>query len=239
MKCPHCNTSIHEGFGEQIFWNAPIQFARDGSTLLETPIQWSAMYQRCAECHDSIIYLRRLHQPYATQVRSGSPQQQHHPAAGPAFSFMAYPTASSRPIPAEVVDPYRQDFTEACKVLADSPKASAALSRRLLQAIIRDKSATKAKDLYDQIEEVTGSGNLPSHISEGLHVVRNIGNIAAHSLKSTTTGAIVDVEPGEAEWNLDVIDMLFDFYFVQPAIAAKRKAELNKKLRDIGKPELP
>ena len=58
-------------------------------------------------------------------------------------------------------------------------------------------------------------------------------------MKSTTTGAIVDVAPGEAEWNLDVLESLFDFYFVQPAISAKRKAELNKKLKDAGKPEIP
>jgi len=49
---------------------------------------------------------------------------------------------------------------------------------------------------------------------------------------------IVDVEDGEAEWNLDVLDLLFDFYFVQPAISAKRKAALNQKLKDAGKPEL-
>jgi hypothetical protein len=48
----------------------------------------------------------------------------------------------------------------------------------------------------------------------------------------------MDVEPGEAEWNLDVLDALFDVYFVQPALAAKRKAELNKKLREAGKPEI-
>ena len=58
-------------------------------------------------------------------------------------------------------------------------------------------------------------------------------------MKSTNTGAIVDVETGEAEWNLDVVDLLFDFYFVQPAISAKRKQELNKKLKEAGKPELP
>ncbi len=124
-------------------------------------------------------------------------------------------------------------------VLADSPKASAALSRRCLQAILREKLGATKKDLYDQIEEVIGRGKLPGHIDEGLHAVRNIGNIAAHSMKSTTTGAIVDVAPGEAEWNLDVLEMLFDFCFVQPAIAAKRKAELNKKLKDAGKPEIP
>jgi hypothetical protein len=47
------------------------------------------------------------------------------------------------------------------------------------------------------------------------------------------------VEPGEAEWNLDVLESLFDFYFVQPALHAKRKAALNPKLKEAGKPELP
>jgi hypothetical protein len=135
------------------------------------------------------------------------------------------------------MDPYKQDLLEACKVLQDSPKASAALSRRCLQMVLRDKAGTKSKDLYDQIEEV--AGKVPSHIGESLHAVRNIGNFAAHPLKSTNTGEIVEVENHEAEWNLDVLELLFDFYFVQPAIAAKRKADVNKKLKDASTSELP
>jgi hypothetical protein len=153
---------------------------------------------------------------------------------------MAYPANEPiRPVPAEVSDPYKQDFIEACAVLPLSPKASAALSRRNLQAILRDKAGTKAKDLYDQIEEVIASGKPPSHIADDLHAVRNIGNFAAHEIKSKITGAIVEIEAGEAEWNLDVLESLFDFYFVQPALAAKRKAELNKKLKEVGKSEIP
>jgi hypothetical protein len=105
-----------------------------------------------------------------------------------------------------------------------------------MQAILRDLAGTKSKDLHDQIEEVISTGKLPSHIAEGLHAVRNIGNFAAHPMKSKSTGEIVDVEPQEAEWNLDVLESLFDFYFVQPAINARRKAEINKKLTELGKP---
>lgn len=151
---------------------------------------------------------------------------------------MAYPQKRTRPVPPEVPDPYRQDYIEASRVLDDSAKASAALSRRNLQSILREKAGTKSKDLFDQIEEVIKSGTVPSHIADDLHAVRNIGNFAAHPIKSTSTGEIVDVEDGEAEWNLDVLDLLFDFYFVQPAVSAKRKAELNKKLKDAGKPEI-
>jgi hypothetical protein len=75
----------------------------------------------------------------------------------------------------------------------------------------------------------------PSSAEVVLHHVRVIGNFAAHPEKSTSTGEIVDVEPGEAEWTLDVLDSLFDFYFVRPAKLAQRKVALDKKLADTGK----
>ena len=220
MKCPHCAAGIYEGFATAVVINAAHVTSRENK-ILASQVVWNISHQRCPECHEHIIFLER---PVPSHLQ---------------LSFMAYPSSRSRPIPAEVTDPYRQDFREASKVLADSPKASAALSRRCLQAILRDKAGTLQKDLYDQIEEVINSGKVPAHIAEGLHAVRNIGNFAAHMMKSTVTGAILDVEPGEAEWNLDVLELLFDFYFVQPAVAAKRKAELNKKLKEAGKPELP
>jgi hypothetical protein len=48
----------------------------------------------------------------------------------------------------------------------------------------------------------------------------------------------VPVEPEEAEWNLDVLEQLFDLYFVLPARAKAKKEALNKKLTDAGKPPL-
>jgi uncharacterized protein Smg (DUF494 family) len=46
------------------------------------------------------------------------------------------------------------------------------------------------------------------------------------------------VETGEAEWNLDVLESLFDFYFVQPANLKKKKDALNLKLKEAGKPPM-
>jgi hypothetical protein len=92
---------------------------------------------------------------------------------------------------------------------------------------------TKNRDLFDQIGEVIPT--LPSHLAEAVDAVRNIGNFAAHPIKSTNTGEIVDVEPGEAEWNLEVLEGLFDFYFVQPAILKKKRDALNAKLAEAKK----
>jgi hypothetical protein len=123
-------------------------------------------------------------------------------------------------------------------VLADSPKASAALSRRCLQNILRDHAKVKHQDLSKEIDEVLASKQLPSHLANDIDAVRNYGNFAAHPIKSTKTGEIVEVEPGEAEWNLDVLEGLFDFYFVGPAESKKKREALEKKLADAGKPAL-
>ena len=120
-------------------------------------------------------------------------------------------------------------------MLADSPKASAALSRRCLQNILRNVAKVTPGNLYDEIEEILDKETLPSHIAESIDTVRIIGNFAAHPMKSKSTGEIIDVEPGEAESNLDVLEALFDYYFVQPEKTKKRKEALNKKLKEASK----
>jgi hypothetical protein len=79
---------------------------------------------------------------------------------------------------------------------------------------------------------------LPSHLAEAIDAVRSLGNFAAHPLKSTNTGEVLDVEPGEAEWLLEVLEQLFDFYFIQPAKLQARRAALNQKLQEAGKPPM-
>jgi hypothetical protein len=123
-------------------------------------------------------------------------------------------------------------------VLADSEKASAALSRRCLQHLLREKLKVKRGDLATEIQQVLDARSLPTHLAEDLDAIRNIGNFAAHPLKSTNTGEVVDVEPHEAEWLLTVLEGLFDFCFVQPARAQAKRDALNLKLQAIGKPPM-
>jgi Domain of unknown function (DUF4145) len=150
-----------------------------------------------------------------------------------------YPAAVARePLDAAVPADFASDYIEACNVIENSPKASAALSRRCLQHILRECAKVKRPNLDQEIQAVLDSKTLPSDIAESLDAVRNIGNFAAHPMKSTASGEIIDVEPGEAEWNLDTVERLFDFYFVGPAKTAAKKAALNKKLADAGKPPL-
>lgn len=130
-----------------------------------------------------------------------------------------------------------EDYEEACLVFSDSPKASAALSRRCLQSILRNQGFSD-KSLFNEIQKAIDSGKLPSHIAESLDALRNIGNFAAHPMKDTNSGEVLPVEPGEAEWNLETIEFLFDFFYIQPSRTKKRKEALNKKLKQAGKPEM-
>ena len=143
-----------------------------------------------------------------------------------------------KPLSDDIPDNYKKDFHSSFEVLSVSKKASAALSRRLFQQLLEEKGNIKKDDLANEIQKVIDSNQLPSHLNEAIDAIRNIGNFSTHPIKSKTTGEIVDVEDGEAEWNLDVLEGLFDFYFVQPAATKKKKDALNAKLSALGKPPM-
>ena len=66
-----------------------------------------------------------------------------------------------------------------------------------------------SKDVYPKNNHIQIAGG----IMKAVDAIRNIGNFAAHPLKDMTTGIIANVEPGEAEWSLDVLEALFDFVY--------------------------
>ncbi len=219
MKCPHCLDSFHDkpeivNLGEHL------------KTLFEV------LHCICPACDKTIIRLKiSWDKHYVSGTRSSFWSQNEE--------RLVFPRSMSRsPLSPDVPSPYRDDYLEACAVLSISPKASGALSRRCLQMILRDKAGIVKKDLWQEIEETVKTKNLPSHISTALDAVRHIGNFAAHPIKSTSTGEIFEVEPGEAEWTIDVIESLFDYYFVQPATLQKKKDALNAKLKAAGKKEM-
>jgi hypothetical protein len=214
MKCPHCKVTFTESW-----LYTEVGKDRDG---------W--WYVREAQCDDTDCK-RRIVQLIQRGETAGGTVHWVNPQ-------LVHPKGASRPLAPEIRDPFAQDFREASTVLPDSAKASAALSRRCLQSLLRDKASVKHSNLNDEIEEVLDSKQLPTWLADDLDAIRTVGNFAAHPIKSTNTGAIVDVEPGEAEWLLDVLEGLFDFYFVEPAAAKRRRDRLNEKLKKAGKPAL-
>jgi hypothetical protein len=54
-------------------------------------------------------------------------------------------------------------------------------------------------NLAKEIDQVLAQNCLRSHLADAVDAIRNIGNFAAHPLKSTASGEVLPVEPGEAE----------------------------------------
>jgi Domain of unknown function (DUF4145) len=222
FRCPHCAVTIQ-----------PTPEIGILATLPDSGL-WFIWKNYCAACRKYIFQIGFL-----AYNRGGTIAPVNFLKRAE-IKYFVYPKTAQRPPPPKGVPPdILADYLEASLVLDDSPKASAALSRRCLQHALRSIIGVKAADLWKEIDEVIASGTLPSNISDELDKVRVIGNFAAHPNKSTTTGAILDVEPGEAEWNLVVLEDLFDFYYVRLAKSAQLKTEINKKLVAAGKKPLP
>jgi hypothetical protein len=221
VKCPHCREN---------FYDNPI-----GIFLgQDEEGEWFVVMHGCPACKKMSLHLQRANHGHHLQARV----VQNWGSVW--LETLIRPKGSSRPpCPAEVTLKHvASDYSEACLVLPDSAKAAAALGRRCLQNLLRDHVKVKPSNLSDEIQEVLDSGKLPSGLHESIDAVRNIGNFAAHPMKSQQTGLILDVEPGEAEWTLDVLEELFDFYFVLPAVIQKKKDAFDKKLQEAGKPPI-
>lgn len=148
---------------------------------------------------------------------------------------LVHPSNVVRIVPPDVPKAIKEDFEEAASVLPLSEKASAALSRRCLQSMLNERNF-KGKDLNAQIDLVLKI--LPTEIGSNLDAIRQIGNFAAHPMKFQSTGEIANVEPEEANWNLDVLEQLFDYFYVQPKIAEEKRKKLESKLASLGKQPL-
>jgi hypothetical protein len=149
---------------------------------------------------------------------------------------VVYPLGSTHlPCPEEVPEEIATDYKEACLVESYSKKAAAALIRRCLQSVFHNQGIIKS-NLNEEIDEAITK--LPSYLSRDIDAIRQVGNFAAHPVKYTNTGEIVEVEENEADWLLDVIEQLFDFYYVAPNKSSENRMNLNNKLQAAGKPLL-
>lgn len=221
MKCPHCLIEI---FPNQ----------RDGFIRNDISGGWYYEEILCPSCQNLTISLILIDHSGVSAHPSNI-----HPSKNPHLiknRYQVYPKGTSRsPLPPEVEEKYKRDYTEACLVLESSPKASAALSRRCLQHLLRDTVKVKKDNLSNEIDEAIKISKYPTSISDLLDALRLIGNFSAHPEKDKSTGEIIEVEIGEAELCLEILEALFDYHFVLPARNKKRKDDLNQKLEAAGK----
>jgi hypothetical protein len=189
------------------------------------PANWLYRNTICSKCQDAVIEIAP-----------------HNPKTGNQIIDwrMVYPITGSRgPVHSDVPSDIAKDYIEACNVLPISAKASAALSRRCLQSILHE-AGYKARDLAAEIDLVLNEPDprksIPERLRATIDAVRNFGNFSAHPINDKTALQIIEVEPHEAEWCLEILEECFEHFYVGPALVRARRNALNTRLAAAGKP---
>ncbi len=212
MKCPHCTIEFHDQWRNALSTDSP---GENATVYVQSTL--------CPRCRKSII-----------RIRAGRGDGEVEEEVE---EYVAYPrNATGRTAPPEVPEPLRSDYAEAVAILALSPQASAALARRIVQQVLTGQGGYEQTTLARQIGAFVEDERTPSALSRNLHYLREIGNFAAHPIESEHTGEIMPVGPGEAEWALEVVDGLFDYYFVAPGRNEARRREFDGRAADAGRP---
>ncbi len=221
MKCPHCLDNIYVEKGPyyaeghvRFFNNTPGQqnFLQIGHDV--DGFWWIEKFV-CPSSTCRKIVLKVIN----CKAKQESPEnRQGHSLIpmGEERNLLIHPKNSNRgPVPEGVPEATAKDYLEACAIIADSPQASATLSRKCLQSILRGNAGVNRPKLSLEIKDVLESNKLPPQIANWLTSINKFGNAAAHPL------TIVPVEQEEAEMCLSVINMLLVHYYQQPAIFQK------------------
>lgn len=121
------------------------------------------------------------------------------------------PFSLAKAYPDYIPQSIRSDYEEAHAILNLSPKASATLSRRCLQGMIRDFWGISKARLVDEIDALKDLVD-PS-TKKVLDALRKLGNIGAHPEKDINL--IVDIEPNEAHLLLKFIELLMQKWYIE------------------------
>lgn len=134
-----------------------------------------------------------------------------------------YPKSKAKQFPDYIPKQIRNDYEEAYSIVNLSPKASATLSRRTLQGMIRDFFGVQMKTLFDEINAI--EDKIDPTEKPVLDSLRQIGNIGAHPEENINV--IVDIEAGEAEKLLKVIEYFMKSWYINRNEVQQLFGEVN------------
>lgn len=121
-----------------------------------------------------------------------------------------YPTSLAKQYPDYIPYAIREDYEEAYSILSLSSKASATLSRRCLQGMIRDFWKVKPGKLFDEINDIKDKVS-PAQW-KAIDSLRSLGNIGVHMEKDVNE--IIEIDDGEAEKLIKLIELLMEKWYI-------------------------
>jgi hypothetical protein len=134
------------------------------------------------------------------------------------------PPSQAKVYPEYIPKPIRDDYLEACLIRDLSPKASATLSRRCLQGMIRNFWGITKGSLKEEIEAI--EEKVDPLVWKAIDAVRKVGNIGAHMEKDINL--IVDVDPNEASQLINLIEILIKDWYITRYEREKRLESVVK-----------
>ena len=193
FKCPYCDTTfplIHTTYSH---WHPSFDFSDNKRYESVYPTQISLRFYLCPSC-------KRL------SIKASS-----FGSETGSFDTILLPNSFAIQFPDYVPESIRNDYSEACAIVNLSPKASATLSRRCLQSIIRDFWGIKENTLYQEISELQSRVSVAQW--QVLNALRNLGNIAAHP--EADVNLIIDIDPDDAVKIIRVIELLIKQWYIE------------------------
>jgi len=222
-QCPFCehHASITEGIDFEIFYDRLNIDNAYGHHLVFRTTAVVCPNPKCRNVAVTCAIAKPMYPEISGAAKAGKIIQ----------SWPLLPASRAKGLPAFVPRSIVQDYEEACMVEALSAKASATLSRRTVQQIIRDFFGVSEKTLYAEIQAI--KGRLPADIWTAIDQLREIGNVGAHPEQDINI--MVEVEPEEAAALIRLVEMLIEHTYVArerhnealaevAAIAAAKKA---------------
>ncbi|WP_425540000.1 DUF4145 domain-containing protein [Microaceticoccus formicicus] len=158
-------------------------FKIDGVTLEWIPSNLktdsiAVIFYKCPACLKTSIKIEGLGEQFSNNYKS-----------------FFYPSSKAKNYPDYVPQAIREDYEEAHKIINLSPKASATLSRRCIQGMIRNVFNVNKRTLAEEINSI--KDQVDNKLWSGIDAIRKVGNIGAHMEKNINE--IIPIEPSEAE----------------------------------------
>lgn len=212
MKCPHCGTGIYLETENYTFVQG------DGSRF-NPAVDIEVGF--CPACEQPIVTMTSGE--YGGEDINNTPILYNSKNVR-IFPQHEQPTVLSDAIPSQ----YAEIFHESECVNNISPRASATLSRYLLQMLLHEELHIEKRNLEQELDEFQEKKDVSSQLITMLHIMRRVANFGAHPKKSTNSKEIIEVEKGESDIMLELLKELFDYLFVKP----KQQEEFLKTIQE-------
>ncbi len=126
------------------------------------------------------------------------------------FSWQLLPESEAKTFPDYIPEKLRREYHESCLLKSKSPRASAVISRKCIQGILRDFFGVSGPSLADEIKSLRGK--MDNTAWQAIDIARQFGSI--NSYLNQDVNLLIDVQPDEASLLIWLMETLFEEFYI-------------------------